>query len=161
MDSLHSQRQIRACPYLDIQPSFNEKPGTAQYVRCRAFVLPAHFPNLLDVQRLKPGNGDGCAENGLVRLRVIQRTPERDHIVFQDSNSSRRRPSLLLAINGSEYTSLHVLTTRLHCTKSCTEPELQMQADLAPRTMDLSTFYRLRNLLSATPRWCSPRPRCS
>lgn len=161
MDTLHSQRQIRARPYLDIQPSFNEKPGTAQYVRCRAFVLPAHFPNLLDVQRLKPGNGDGRAENGLVRLRTVQRTPERDHIVFQDSSSSRRRPSLLLAINGSEYTGPHMLTTRLHCTKSCTESELQMQADIVPQTMDLPTFYQIRNLPPPTPRWCSPRPRCS
>lgn len=161
MDALHSQRQIKARPYLDIQPLLNEKPGTAQYVRCRAFVLPAHFTNLLDVQRLKPGNGDGRTENGLVRLRTVQRTPERDHIVFQNSSSSRRRPSLLLAINGSEYTGLHMLTTRLHCTKSCTKPELQMQADIAPQTMDLPTFYQLRNPLSTTPRWCSPRPRCS
>lgn len=161
MDAPHPSRQIKARSFPEIQPSFNGKTRHRTVARCRAFVLPAHFTNLLDAQRLKPGNGDGRAENGLVRLRTVQRTPERDHIVFQDSSSSRRRPSLLLAINGSEYTGLHMLTTRLHCTKSCTKPKLQMQADIAPRTMDLPTFYQLRNLPPPTPRWCSPRPRCS
>lgn len=159
MPCIHSDRLERALSRHSAAPQRKARRRTVRAMP--GFCAASTFSNLLDVQRLKPGNGDGCAENGLVRLRVIQRTPEHDHIVFQDSNSSRWRPSLLLAINGSEYTSLHVLTTRLHCTKSCTEPELQMQADLAPRTMDLSTFYRLRNLLSATPRWCSPRPRCS